>query len=103
MIFIETTIFTKLIEEYLTDDEYSGLQSMLLEHPKIGKVVSGSGGVRKLRWSKQGKGKSGGIRIIYYLKKDNNEVWMLTIYGKSEKSNIPAHILKKIVEEIKND
>ncbi|MFQ5900309.1 MAG: type II toxin-antitoxin system RelE/ParE family toxin [Thermodesulfobacteriota bacterium] len=103
MIFIETTIFTKLIEKYLTDDEYSGLQGLLLEHPETGKVIPGSGGVRKIRWAKQGRGKRGGIRVIYYLKKHDNETWMLTVYGKSEKSNIPTHILKKIAEEIKND
>jgi hypothetical protein len=64
MIFIETTTFTKLITSYLTDDEYRGLQSFLLQHPDIGKVVRQSGGVRKMRWGAAGKGKSGGIRVI---------------------------------------
>jgi mRNA-degrading endonuclease RelE of RelBE toxin-antitoxin system len=102
MIFIETTTFTKLIGSYLTDDEYRGLQSFLLEHPDVGKIVRGSGGVRKLRWAVAGKGKSGGIRVIYYWKRADNEVWLLTVYGKSERETIPSHILRQIAEEIKD-
>ena len=100
MIFIETSTFTKYIEHYLTDDEYLGLQTFLLQHPDTGKVIPGSGGVRKLRWSMAGKGKSGGIRVIYYWRKSRNEIWLLTVYSKSERENIPVHILRKIAEEI---
>ena len=102
MEFIETSIFTKLIYTYLTDDEYVGLQGYILKYPETGKIVPGSGGVRKLRWAMAGKGKRGGVRVIYYFKKQDDEIWMLTIYGKSEVENIPAHILRKIAEEIKN-
>jgi len=102
MIFIETSTFTKLIDTYLTDDEYLALQSFLLKYPEAGKIVRGSGGVRKLRWAISGKGKSGGIRVIYYWKQRDNEIWLLTVYGKSERETIPGHILKKIAEEIKN-
>lgn len=102
MIFIETTIFTKLIENYLNDDEYLGLQKYLLKYPDKGDIIPGTGGVRKLRWSVPGKGKRGGIRVIYYWKKQDEEIWMLTVYGKSERSTIPNHIIKKIAEEIKN-
>jgi mRNA-degrading endonuclease RelE of RelBE toxin-antitoxin system len=102
MIFIETSTFTKLIDSYLTDDEYLGLQKFLLKHPDAGKIVPGSGGVRKIRWVIAGKGKSGGIRVIYYWKRQDDEIWLLTVYGKSERETIPGHILKKIAEEIKN-
>jgi mRNA-degrading endonuclease RelE of RelBE toxin-antitoxin system len=102
MVFIETSVFTKLITKYLTDDEYIGLQSFLLKYPNVGKVIRGTGGVRKLRWAVAGKGKSGGLRIIYYWQVNENEIWMLTVYGKSERESIAAHILKKIAEEIKN-
>ncbi|MCG3207603.1 MAG: Toxin HigB-2 [Anaerolineae bacterium] len=78
MIFIETSIFTKLVSSYLTDDEYRGLQSFLFEYPDTGKIVRGSGGVRKLRWAISGKGKSGGVRVIYYWKKSEDEIWLLT-------------------------
>jgi len=66
MIFIETTIFTKLLPKYLTDDEYWALQWYLVFYPEAGDVVPGSGGVRKVRWAPEGKGKRGGIRIMYY-------------------------------------
>jgi hypothetical protein len=102
MIFIETSTFTKLIETYLSDDEYLGLQKLLLKHPNAGKIVRGSGGVRKIRWAMAGKGKSGGIRVIYYWKQRDDEIWLLTVYGKSERETIPGHILNKIAEEIKN-
>jgi hypothetical protein len=102
MEFIEATFFTKFVYTYLTDDEYLGLQSHLLQFPESGKVVPGSGGVRKLRWAMTGTGKRGGVRIIYYFKKQDDEIWLLTIYSKSETENIPAHILRKIAEEIQN-
>ncbi len=102
MEFIETSIFTKLIYTYLSDDEYLGLQVFLLKYPEAGKTVPGSGGVRKLRWAMAGKGKQGGVRVIYYFKKRESEIWMLTIYSKSEVENIPAHILRKIAEELKD-
>ena len=72
MIFIETTIFTKLLPKYLTDDEYRVFQWYLLLNPEAGDFVRGSGGVRKVRWAPEGKGKRGGIRIMYYWKKSDN-------------------------------
>ena len=102
MEFIETSIFTKLIYTYLSDDEYLGLQVFLLKYPEAGKIVPGSGGVRKLRWAMAGRGKRGGVRVIYFFKKHDNEIWMLTIYGKSQVENIPAHILRDIAEELKH-
>ena len=102
MEFIEATAFTKHVYTYLTDDEYLGLQSFLLRNPESGKIVPGSGGVRKLRWAVAGRGKRGGVRVIYYFKKQDHEIWLLTIYSKSKKDNIPAHVLRQIVEEIKN-
>jgi hypothetical protein len=103
MEFIETSIFTKLIPKYLTDDEYRLFQWYLIRNPEVGDIVRGSGGVRKVRWAPEGKGKSGGVRIMYYWKKSDDEIWLLTIYSKSEKDTIPSHILKKISEEIENE
>ncbi|MCW7553758.1 type II toxin-antitoxin system RelE/ParE family toxin [Endozoicomonas gorgoniicola] len=103
MIFIETTKFTKLLSEYLSDDEYRMLQWHLQEKPDSGDIVRGSGGVRKVRWAPEGKGKSGGVRVIYYWKKSDHEIWMLTMYSKSERASIPGHILKKIAEAIENE
>lgn len=102
MEFIETSLFTRLIYDYLSEEEYLGLQVYLLRYPDLGKIISGSGGVRKLRWAVKGKGKSGGIRVIYYWKVNDDEIWLLTVYGKSERETIAAHILKQIAEEIKD-
>ena len=66
--FIETPSFTKILEQYLDDDEYSRLQNHLNNHPESGAIVPGSGGVRKLRWRGEGRGKRGGLRLIYYLR-----------------------------------
>ena len=103
MIFIETSAFTKLLPSYLSDDDYRGLQSYLLQKPDAGGIVRGSGGVRKVRWAKAGKGKSGGVRAIYYWKKSEHEIWMLTMYSKSERATISGHILKQIAEAIDHE
>lgn len=98
--FVETRLFTKLVQEYLSDDEYGALQQALISNPEAGDLIPGSGGVRKLRWSVAGRGKRGGIRVIYYLRSQQAQIWMLTLYAKNVAENIPAHILKKIREEI---
>ena len=66
-------------------------------------MIPGSGGVRKLRWRQPGRGKRGGLRVIYFFEKSEDEIWLLTIYAKSEKDDMPAPILKRIREEIEND
>jgi hypothetical protein len=71
VISIETRAFTKLLPNYLSDDEYRGIQAYLLQKPGAGDIVRGSGGARKVRWSRDGEGKSGGIRVIYYWKNLN--------------------------------
>jgi len=100
--FIEASAFTKYLYDYLSEDEYIGLQSYLLQYPESGKVVPGSGGVRKVRWAMAGRGKSGGVRVIYYFKKQDDEIWLLTIYSKNEVGNIPAHVLRQIAKEIEH-
>jgi mRNA-degrading endonuclease RelE of RelBE toxin-antitoxin system len=98
--FIETKLFSRLLGDYLTDDQYAQLQAVLVQTPDRGALVPGSGGVRKLRWSQRGRGKRGGIRVIYYAKSHEGIIWMLTIYAKNEAHSIPAHVLRKIKEEI---
>ena len=101
--FIETPLFTKIVERYLSDDDYAELQSYLSEHPEAGDVICGSGGVRKLRWAAQGRGKRGGVRIIYYLRLAEGHIWMLTLYAKNVRETIPAHILRQIKEAIDHE
>ena len=94
--FIETKLFTRLVQNYFTDDEYAALQNAIVANPEVGDVIRGSGGVRKLRWGVAGRGKRGGVRVIYYLRLQQGQVWMLTLYAKIEADSIPAAILKKI-------
>jgi hypothetical protein len=101
--FIETPFFTKALEHYLDDDEYAKLQQHLIEDPEAGVVVPGSGGVRKLRWAVAGRGKRGGLRVIYYLRSARGEIWMLTLYGKNVREDIPAHLLKQMKEIIDDE
>lgn len=100
--FVEATAFTRHIYEYLSEDAYLGLQSFLLQYPEAGKIDPGSGGVRKVRWAISGKGESGGAREIYCFKRQDDEIWLLTIYSKSERQNIPSHVLRQIAKEIEN-
>jgi hypothetical protein len=98
--FVETKLFTRLVREYLSDEEYAKLQQALLENPEAGVVIPGSGGVRKLRWGAAGRGKRGGIRVIYFLRTRQGQIWMLTLYPKNVAENIPAHVLKQIKDEM---
>jgi len=98
--FVETKLFTRLVQEYLSDDEYSLLQQALLANPQAGAVIPGSGGIRKLRWRLAGRGKRGGIRVVYFLRTPKGQIWMLTLYPKNIAENIPAHVLKQIKDEI---
>ncbi|HLD13196.1 MAG TPA: type II toxin-antitoxin system RelE/ParE family toxin [Burkholderiales bacterium] len=98
--FIETRIFSKLLGEHLSDDEYAALQHALIADPETGDLIRGSGGVRKIRWAVRGRGKRGGVRVIYYAKTHEGVIWMLTIYAKNVAENIPAHVLRMMKEEI---
>ena len=99
---VETPLFSKLVFDYLTDDEFAEFQFFLAENPEAGDVVPGSGGVRKIRWARRGMGKSGGARIIYFNRLSSGEIWLLTIYAKAKQENAPAHILKAMKEAIEN-
>lgn len=101
--FVETRLFTRLVSEYLSDQEYAQLQNELIANPKAGAVIKGSGGVRKIRWAAQGRGKRGGYRVIYFVRSSKGVIWMLTMYPKNVKDSIPGHILKQIREEIESD
>ena len=79
------------------------LQGKLIQNAEAGAVVRGSGGVRKLRWAAPGRGKRGGYRVIYFVRRPKEVIWMLTIFTKSETDSMPGHILKRIREEITDE
>ena len=99
---IETRRFSGLAADYWTEDERGAFAAFIASHPEAGNVVPGSGGLRKVRWSRQGTGKRGGVRVIYYNRLANGEIWLLLIYAKSAQENIPAHILRAIKAEVDN-
>ncbi|MHB8881024.1 MAG: type II toxin-antitoxin system RelE/ParE family toxin [Thermodesulfovibrionales bacterium] len=102
MVIIETPIFTRRIQELITDEEYRLLQIHLVNRPDVGKILPGSGGLRKLRWSAGGHGKKGGIRSIYYWFVAHDIILLLYSYPKNEQDNLtPEQLrqLKKIIEK----
>ncbi|MCO6473932.1 MAG: type II toxin-antitoxin system RelE/ParE family toxin [Melioribacteraceae bacterium] len=99
---IETSIFTKKIISLLKDEEYRNLQNDLILNPEIGNVISGSGGLRKMRWGILGKGKRGGIRVIYYWLDKKEILLLLLAFPKNEQEDLTSEqlkVLKKIVEK----
>jgi hypothetical protein len=102
LVFVESSIFERYLPRYLSDVEFSHLQMALRDNPALGVVIPGSGGIRKLRWRRQGMGKRGGVRVIYYLHRPS-VIWLLTIYAKGEADTLPTHLLRAIRREMEND
>ena len=96
MVIIETSIFTKLITELMSDDEYKDLQDALVVRPDRGALIKHSGGLRKVRWALKGKGKSGGARVIYYWMNEQDQLYMLLAYPKNVQDNLTDQQLKKL-------
>ncbi len=101
MIFIETPIFTADLYELLTDDEYAEFQRYLADNPRLGDVIQDTGGLRKIRWAANGKGKRGGVRVIYYYLTADAQIRLLLIYKKGIQDNLTEKqkkILRKLNE-----
>ena len=101
MVIVETPIFTKLISQIMNDDEYKELQEALIIKPDLGVVIKNSGGLRKVRWSVDGRGKRGGVRIIYYWMTENEQLYMMYIFPKNTQENLTdaqTKALRQIVE-----
>lgn len=102
MIIIETPIFTKQICELINDEHYAEFQRQLCQNPESGDIISGTGGLRKIRCSVEGRGKRGGIRIIYYWYTQGDLIYMLLAYPKNQQADLTQQqkqILKKLVEQ----
>ena len=101
MVILETTVFTKIVQSLMPDDEYRLLQNRLIETPEAGDLIKGSGGLRKVRWKLEGRGKRGGVRVIYYWAKSDYQKFMLFAYAKNEQEELTREqlsVLKKIIE-----
>ncbi|MFZ5555934.1 MAG: type II toxin-antitoxin system RelE/ParE family toxin [Pseudomonadota bacterium] len=97
--FVESSVFERIRPAYL-DDEYAEFQQYRIQNPEAGELVPGSGGVRKVRWARPGMGKRGGLRVIVRYRP--SELWMLTLYAKARREDIPAHILKQLLEAFRD-
>ncbi|MGH9846059.1 MAG: type II toxin-antitoxin system RelE/ParE family toxin [Blastocatellia bacterium] len=100
--FRESSVFTKDVYRFLTEEGYFALQNFLLEYPTEGDLIPGSGGLRKIRWKVEGRGKRGGARIIYYFADARGYIFLLDIYSKTAKEDLtPGEIkqLRKLIEE----
>ncbi len=98
---IETSIFTKKINEILSDDEYSELQWELSINPEAGVLIPGGRGLRKLRWVIPGRGKRGGLRVIYYWYTQDEKLYMLFPFKKSEQEDLTKEQMKVLIEYVK--
>ena len=96
MEFFETPVFTRLIQKLINDEEYHLLQLQLSVRPESGDIIKGSGGIRKLRWAGSGRGKRGGIRVIYYYITEDEQIYMLYAYPKTKKDDLTADQLKQL-------
>lgn len=106
MLFVETSAFTKHLPAHLDDDSYAALQALLAAQPDAGRVIRGSGGLRKIRWGSKGRGKRGGIRVIYYWRAPEGRIYLLTVYGKGVKADLTAAERagwRRVVEEIEHE
>ncbi len=101
MEFLETSVFTKRITELISDIDYHLLQLELSARPEAGDLIKGSGGIRKLRWSGSGRGKRGGIRVIYYYVTDAGQLYMLYAYPKNERDDLSFQQIKQLKAIIK--
>jgi hypothetical protein len=102
MVIIETSIFTRRVQALIDDENYRRLQTILITRPDAGDLIPGGGGLRKIRWSAQGRGKRGGVRVIYYWAVQYDRILMLLIYAKSEQDNLTLEqlkVLRRIIEE----
>jgi len=105
MEFIEAPAFTRRVSDYLSDDSYRDLQAKLGANPDLGDLMPGTGGFRKVRWAdaRRGKGRRGGLRVIYYHFKSDSQIWLMTLYDKDEASDLTAKEEKALKAAIENE
>ena len=105
MEFVEAPPFTRHLPEYLNEDGYRELQARLAANPELGDLIPGTGGFRKMRWAdaRRGKGRRGGLRIIYYHFPSDRQIWLMTLYAKDEASDLTSQQKKALKVSIETE
>lgn len=105
MEFVEAPPFTRHLSEYLSEDAYRELQAHLSANPETGDLMPGTGGFRKMRWAdaRRGKGRRGGLRVIYYHFASDHQIWLMTLYGKDEVFDLTAQQKKALKVAIEDE
>lgn len=101
VVIVETRVFTTRIHGLLSDEDYRHLQLALAARPTAGSVIPGAGGLRKIRWAGSGRGKRGGVRIVYYWHPASEQLLMLFVFAKNERADLTAEqrrLLRRVVE-----
>lgn len=99
----ELPSYLRVADKLLAEDERKEIVHYLAAHPGAGVLIQGTGGVRKLRWSREGRGKSGGVRVIYYFHSEHMPLYLLTMFAKNERANLSAverNALGRLVDEL---
>ncbi|MBI2397075.1 MAG: type II toxin-antitoxin system RelE/ParE family toxin [Xanthomonadales bacterium] len=97
---VESPLFSRLWPDYWSAEEYAEFSVYLSDNPEAGEVIPESGGCRKIRWSRQGMGKRGGVRVIYFNQLADGRIVLMLIYAKSAQDNISAAVLRQIAKEL---
>jgi len=102
MEFIEAPAFTRYLSDYLDAERYAELQNPLVRNPELGDLMPGTGGFRKIRWAdpRRGKGRQGGLRIVYYYFASDQQIWPVTLYGKDEAADLTSKEKKALRDAI---
>jgi hypothetical protein len=103
MRFIETPIFTRVVLELMDDEGLRSLQTTLVQRPELGPVIRGSGGLRKMRWTAEGRGKRGGLRVIYFWDATSETFFMLYVYPKNDQEDLTAQQLRMLSRLVREE
>lgn len=103
--FVELPPFQRLRNEYFDDESFKGLQNELMENPEAGDVIQGTGGLRKLRYGdeRRGKGKRGGLRVIYFWKDSDDQFWLFTVFDKDEAQDLTPDQRKMLKQRLQSE
>jgi mRNA-degrading endonuclease RelE of RelBE toxin-antitoxin system len=103
MRFIETPVFSRVVVELLDDDEFHLLQLDLLRRPHLGAVIPHSRGLRKARWTLPGRGKRGGLRVVYFWDHASETIYLLYLYPKNKQEDLSPNQLRMLARLVREE